>query len=242
MRKTILITGSSSGIGRNIAIAYAKKNYNIVLNCKNSVTKMISLKEELMKFNKNVLAIQCDVSNYEEVGEMFAKIKNTFGDVDVLINNAGISHFGLFSDMTQADWNNVIDTNIKGVINCSHYAVKNMVKKKCGVIINITSIWGVCGASCEVIYSMSKASVDGFTKALAKELGPSNIFVNSIACGLIDTKMNGNLTIEDKQSFIDDIPLSKIGTGNDVTNLCLHLTETNNYMTGQVLVVDGGYL
>ncbi len=242
MNKTVLITGSSSGIGRDTAIAYAKKNYNIVLNCKSSIDNMLCLKQEIETYNKNVLAIQCDISNYDEVKKMFIEIKNTFGYVDILINNAGISHFGLFSDMTQFEWNKVIDTNIKGVVNCSHLAIHNMVKNKCGTIINITSIWGVCGASCEVIYSMTKAGIDGFTKALAKELGPSNIFVNSIACGLIETKMNNNLNEEDKQNFIDEIPLSKIGTGNDVAALCLYLSEKNDYMTGQVLVLDGGYL
>ncbi len=242
MTKTVLITGSSSGIGKSIAIAYAKKNYNIVLNCKNSLNKMMNLKKEIETYNKNVLAIKCDVSNYEDVTEMFLQIKNTFGNVHILVNNAGISHFELFSNMLPDDWNNIIDTNIKGVINCSHLATKSMIQNKCGCIINITSIWGISGASCEVIYSMSKASVDGFSKALAKELAPSNIFVNSIACGLIDTKMNNNLTKEEKQAFIDEIPLSKIGTPDDVSSLCLYLSEENNYITGQVLVVDGGYL
>lgn len=240
--KVVLVTGSSSGIGRDIAIAYAKKNYKIILNCKNNFEKMIELENEIKIFNKNVMSIQCDVSNYDEVSKMFDKIENTFGYVEILVNNAGISYFGLFSDTNVDDWNKIIDTNVKSVLNCSHRAINNMVQKKSGSIVNITSIWGVCGASCEVIYSMTKAGIDGFTKALGKELAPSNIFVNSIACGLIDTKMNNNLEDESKQDFIESIPMSRIGTGSDVSNLCLHLTEENTYMTGQVLVLDGGYL
>ncbi len=240
--KVVLITGSSSGIGRSIALEYAKKNYKIVLNCKTSIDKMKNLESEIKKFNKNVISIQCDVSNYDDVKKMFFEIENKFGSVEILINNAGVSHFGLFSDMSPKDWNKIIDTNINGVINTSHLAINNMVKTKCGSIINITSIWGVVGASCEVVYSMTKSGVDGFSKALAKELAPSNVFINSIACGLIDTNMNNNLDEESKSAFIEDIPLSRIGTGSDIASLCLYLTENNNYMTGQVLVVDGGYL
>ncbi len=240
--KVVLITGSSRGIGKDIAIAYAKKNYKIVLNCKSSIDKMLELEKEIKSFNKNVMSIQCDISNYEDTKNMFNNIKDVFGSVDILINNAGISHFGLFSDMKEDTWNKVINTNLKGVINCSHIVINDMISKKCGTIINITSIWGVVGASCEVIYSTTKAGVDGFTKALAKELAPSNIFVNSIACGLIDTEMNNNLSDIDKQDFIDDIPLSRIGNTSDIVNLCMYLSEDNTYMTGQVLVVDGGFL
>ncbi len=242
MSKVVLITGSSSGIGSAIATEYAKKGYSIVLNCKKNVDGMLSLRDSIKKYNKNVLAIQCDISNYCETKKMFDTINKSFGSVEILINNAGVSYFGLFSNMNQEEWNNVINTNIKGVINCSHIAIDSMIKNKCGAIINISSIWGVCGASCEVIYSMTKAGIDGFTKALAKELAPSNIFVNSIACGLIDTNMNNNLSNIDTQSFIDDIPLSRIGDTSDITSLCLYLSEENTYMTGQVLVVDGGYL
>ncbi len=242
MSKVVLITGSSSGIGREIAIAYSKLDYFIVLNCRKNIKDMLTLEKQIKEYNENVLSIQCDISNYEDTKKMFQNIENNFGTVDILINNAGISHFGLFSDMEETQWNSIINTNIKGVINCSHLAINNMVKKKSGTIINISSIWGVCGASCEVIYSMTKSAVDGFTKSLAKELAPSNIFINSIACGLIDTKMNNNLSDIDKENFIADIPISRMGTGEDISNLCLYLSENNTYITGQVIVSDGGYL
>ncbi len=243
MKKVVLITGSSRGIGEGIAEVFAKGNYKIVLNCKNNIEKMEELKKRLIKINPDIIGIQCDVSKYDEVKKMFEKIKNKFGTVDILINNAGISYYGLFNEMEEKNWQEVINVNLMSVINCSRIGIESMIKNKTGEIINISSMWGDSGSSCEVIYSTSKAGVDGFTKALAKEVGPSNVKVNAIACGLIDTEMNNNLTISEKNDIIDSVPLGKIGKPIDVGQLCLFLaSEDNKYITGQVIKVDGGFI
>ncbi len=240
--KVVLVTGSSSGIGEGIARLFAKNNYKVVLNCKTNIEAMNNLKEELLQFNKNILAIQCDVSIYEDAKAMFDTIKNTFGEVNILINNAGVSEFGLFTDVSPENLYNTINTNLNSCMNCTHLALPSMISNHCGSIINISSIWGNVGASCEVLYSTSKSAINGFTKAIAKEVAPSNILINAIACGLIDTRMNNNLSIDDIDSFVEEIPLSRQGTPLEIAEMCLFLAEKNSYMIGQVLTLDGGYL
>ncbi len=240
--KVVLVTGSSSGIGKGIATLFARHGYKVVLNCKTSFESMESLKKELLVFNPNILAFQCDVSIYSDAEKMFSSIKEVFGNVDILINNAGVSEFGLFTDVKPENLSNTISTNLNSCINCTHLALPNMIRNQCGTIINVSSIWGNVGASCEVLYSTSKSAINGFTKAIAKEVAPSNVLVNSIACGLINTKMNNNLSIDDINAFVDEIPLSRQGTPLEVAELCLFLSEKNTYMTGQVLTLDGGYL
>ncbi len=242
MYKVVLVTGSPSGIGKAIATLFALNGYKVVLNCRSSVEKMLALQEELLKFNSNILAIQCDLRDYEETKKMFETIKSTFGTVDILVNNAGVSEFGLFTDTSPSDLQNTINSNLFSCINCTHLALPDMIRNQSGCVINISSIWGNVGASCEVLYSTSKSAINGFTKAIAKEVAPSKILINAIACGLINTDMNNNLTEEDKESFVEDIPLSRQGEGSEVAELCLYLAEKNTYMTGQVLTVDGGYL
>jgi len=241
--KTVLITGSSRGIGKAIAFLFAKNNFNVVINCKKSVQELENTFNELKKINPNILKIQADVSDFEECKAMFSEIKNHFGNVDILINNASVAHFGLFSDLDDGDWNNIIKNNINSVLNCSNIAVKNMIKNKFGFIINISSIWGVSGASCEVVYSATKGFTNTFTKALAREVGPCNIKINAIACGLIDTAMNNNISETDKSDFIESVSLMKIGKDYDVAKLAYFLaSEENGYLTGQVINLDGGFL
>ncbi len=242
MSKVVLVTGSSSGIGKAIATLFAKRGYKVVLNCRSSVDKMLTLQRELLEFNDNILAIPCDLRDYAETQKMFDNIKSSFGDIDILINNAGISEFGLFTDTKPENIQDTINSNLFSCINCTHLALPDMVRKQSGCVINISSIWGNVGASCEVLYSTSKSAINGFTKAIAKEVAPSNVLINAIACGLINTEMNNNLTEEDKESFVQDIPLSRQGEGFEIAELCLYLAEKNTYMTGQVLTVDGGYL
>ncbi len=242
MDKVVLVTGSSSGIGKAIATLFAQRGYKVVLNCRSSVNKLKDLQTELLKINQNILAIPCDLRDYEETSKMFETIKSTFGKVDVLVNNAGVSEFGLFTDTDPKQLQNTINSNLFSCINCTHLALPDMVREQSGCIINISSIWGNVGASCEVLYSTSKSAINGFTKAIAKEVAPSNVLVNAIACGLINTDMNNNLSQEDKESFVEDIPLSRQGEGFEVAELCFYLAEKNTYMTGQVLTVDGGYL
>ncbi len=242
MKKVVLITGSSKGIGAEIATAFAKENYKVVLNCLSSVNEMNLLKDKLLKYNKDILAIQCDITKYDQVEKMYTKIKNTFGSVDILINNAGISYTGLFQSMKPYQWEKVISTNLVSTINCSNICIPNMVNKKSGVIINISSVFAD-GASCEVVYSCTKGAINSFTKALSKELGLSGIRVNAISPGIIETTMNAHLNEEEKEEIKENISLNKIGTPKDVANLSLFLAkEESSYITGQIINVDGGWL
>jgi 3-oxoacyl-[acyl-carrier protein] reductase len=185
--------------------------------------------------------ICADVSIYSSAETLIKKVENTFGKIDILVNNAGISKVGLFSEMYEKDWDEIINTNLKSTFNCCHVAVKNMIKRKSGCIINISSIWGNVGASCEVIYSASKGGINSFTKALSKELGPSGIRVNAIAPGVIDTSMNKWLTKEEKDNIINEIPLQSFGNGEDIGKLVVFLSSSESkYITGQIITVDGG--
>lgn len=243
MSKVVFITGSSRGIGKEIAKLFAKNNFKVVINCINRKDKLEETYKELKSINPNILALQGDISNYEEAVKIFKKIEETFGFVDILINNAGISHIGLFNQLSPDIWQNLIKTNIEGVFNCSHIACQNMIAKKCGIIINISSIWGNVGASCEVVYSATKGAVNSFTKALAKELAPSGIRVNAISCGAIDTEMNSFLSKEEKEAFIDEIPYMRFGKSEEVANLAFYLaSENSSYLTGQIITLDGGLL
>lgn len=240
-RKTVLITGSSRGIGAAIAKKYINQDYNVVLNCINNIEILNNIVEKYRHINKNVIAIQSDVSHYNNVKSMFSKIDSKFGGVDILINNVGISEWGLFNLSKQENWRKVIDTNLISVLNCSHLAIPYMIQKKSGCIINISSIWGNNGSSCEVLYSTTKGGLNSFTKSLAKELGPSNINVNAIACGVIDTNMNSFLSPDEKESLRLEIPLLRFGDSLEVANLAIYLSsEEAKYITGQILTIDGG--
>ena len=238
---TVLVTGSSRGIGKAIAHKFALKNYNVVLNCINSVDIMNSFAAELKKINKNILAIQCDVSNYESVMKMYEQIIKTFGKIDILVNNASISQIKLFNDTNILDWNNIINNNIISVFNCSHVVLPKMIQDKSGKIINISSIWGNVGASCETIYSASKGAINAFTKSLAKEVAPSKISVNAIACGAIETDMNNFLTKEEKKEFENSIPYMRFGYPEEVSELVFSIASQKcDYLTGQIITLDGG--
>jgi 3-oxoacyl-[acyl-carrier protein] reductase len=182
------------------------------------------------------------MGDYDAALELFRQIKKLYGSIDVLVNNAGIAFVGLFTDMTPEDWNRVITTNLTSVYNCCSLAVPDMVKNKCGKIINISSVWGNVGASCEVAYSASKGGMNAFTKALAKELAPSNIQVNAIAFGAIDTEMNRFLADEELMGLIEEIPASRLGKAEEVADLAYHLAYKNEYLTGQVIGLDGGWI
>ena len=172
---------------------------------------------------------------------MFEQINACFGGVDILINNAGISYVGLLTDMTANDWNRIVSTNLSSVFNCCHQAIPHMVHQKEGKIVNISSVWGCIGASCEVAYSATKGGVNSFTMALAKELAPSNIQVNAIACGAIDTSMNSFLSPDEKTALIDEIPSGRLGTTKEVADFVFEICHNNSYLTGQVIRLDGGW-
>jgi 3-oxoacyl-[acyl-carrier protein] reductase len=241
--KTVLITGSSRGIGKAIAMKFAQEGYNIILNCCSSFNELLQTANEIQKYSVTCLPIVADVSDYNAVKNMFQEISMVFDHVDIVINNAGISSIKLFTETTEDDWDKMINTNLKSLYNVCSLAVPTMIKNHSGNIINISSIWGITGASCEVAYSTSKSGVNGFTKALAKELAPSNIRVNAIGCGIIDTHMNSSIAEEDIDAFISEIPANRIGMPEEVANLCFYLASNNStYLTGKIIPLDGGLL
>ncbi len=238
----VLITGSSRGIGKEIARRFAENGAYVVLNCANSLNELKKTYKEFTELGYSVTHYQADVANYEQCKKMFEYIHNLTGQFpSVVVNNAGIGFSNLFTDTAPDMWHKVINTNLTSAYNCSYVAVPHMLQKKAGSIINISSIWGNVGASCEVAYSTSKSGLNGFTKALAKELGPSNIRVNAIACGWIDTQMNEMYSNEERELFKEEIPLMRAGTVTDVANLCWFLAQdTASYITGQIITLDGG--
>ena len=240
----VLITGSSRGIGKAIAYAFAKRGATVILNGGTDETRLRETYEAFIKEGLNAYAYFGDLSHYEIAAHMMTTIKEKYHKLpSIVINNAGISHVGLFTDTTPEMWNKILTTNLNSAYHCSYLTIPSMLQAGKGIIINISSIWGITGASCEVAYSTSKAALNGFTKALAKELGPSHIRVNGIACGWIDTDMTSCYTEEEKAAFTEEIPLCKTGTPEDVANTCLYLASSmSSYVTGQIITLDGGLL
>ena len=242
--RAVLSDGSCGSIGYGIATAYAKEGANLVITGRN-LQKLEDAKEELERlYGIQVLPVQADVNagtdNEAAVANVVKQAIDTFGRIDVLINNAGISQEGLFTDVTEEEWQKIINTNLNSVFYCNQQALKYMIQEQQGCIINISSIWGETGASCEVAYSTTKAAINGMTKALAKEVGPSNIRVNAIAPGIIDTDMNRNLTNEELEQIKEQIPLNKIGKALDIAKCVKWLIE-DEYTTGQIISINGGW-
>lgn len=241
MKKNVLVTGASHGIGRATAALFAEKGYNVAINYNSSPEAAQSLVDELTAKGCNVIAVKANVAKRAEVEEMFTQISQTFGDVHILVNNAGIESQKLFTDVSEAEWDKIFDVNTKGVFNCTQMALKSMIREHYGKIINVSSILGIMGSSCEVPYSASKAAVIGFTKALAKEVGPSNINVNTVAPGVIDTKMNRRIEPAIIERLKQQTPLGTIGTCEDIAEAVLFLaSEGAKFITGQVLSPNGG--
>lgn len=243
MSKTVVITGASKGIGAATAILFARKGYNVVLNYNQSFQSAKLLSSSLTDQGYSVLSVKADVSNKLETDYLINEAISKFGGVDVLVNNAGISISGPMNEMDYHDSDRIFDVNLKGVYNCCKSVMNQMIKQKSGKIVNISSIWGQVGASCEVAYSASKAGVIGLTKALAKELAPSGITVNAIAPGIIDTSMNSDMAVEEIDEFVSNVPLGRIGTPDDVAAAVFFLaSEDADYITGQIIGVNGGYV
>lgn len=233
----VLVTGASRGIGKAIAQSLAKNENKVIANYNKSEEQAKLLEKE---FN-NIEIYRADVSKREEVHNMIQDIIGKYGRIDVLINNAGISQEKMFSDVTDEDWNNMINTNLYSVFCTIQEVLPYMIAQKNGSIINISSIWGIVGASCESIYSVSKAGIDAITKSLAKELGPSGIRVNSIAPGIIDTDMNKNLSKQEIEDIKNEIPLEKIGRTVDIAK-CVEWLINDEYTTGQIISINGGWI
>lgn len=241
MNKVIIITGASRGIGREIARELAEEGEKVIANYNKSEEAANNLKEELNKKNIEIDIVQADVSKREDAKKLAQYALKKYGRIDVLINNAGIAEYKLFTDETDEDWQKIMNTNLYSAFVMSQEVIPNMIHNKKGCIINMSSAWGVVGGSLEVIYSVSKAGLDGLTKALAKELGPSNIRVNSIAPGMINTKMNDKFNKEEIEELKEEIPLEKIGEPSDIAKCVKWLIE-DTYTTGQVISINGGWI
>ena len=241
-RRTVLITGSSRGIGRACALAFSGAGYHVFINGRKSRDKLEKLAEEILSSGGTCTVLPGDVSRPEDVRALFRRIEAETDGLDVLVNNAGIAWFGLLTDMTDEDWNTVISTNLSSAFYCCRAAIPYMVSRKSGRIINISSMWGTSGASCEAAYSASKAGLNGLTKALAKELAPSNIQVNAIACGVIDTDMNARLDAEERSALMEEVPAGRFASPEEAAKMVLMLTEAPEYLTGQIIGFDGGFI
>lgn len=243
MNQTVLITGASRGIGAQAARTFAQAGYRVALNYCHSQQEAQALQMELNQQGAQVLAVQADVQNRSEVDRMIAQIEAQLGSIDILVNNAGIAQQKLFTDLTEAEWDAMFGVNMKGMFHCTQAVLPSMIRRQRGTVVNVSSMWGVSGASCEVHYSASKAAVIGFTKALAKEVGPSHIRVNCVAPGVIRTDMNAALSEETLTQLKDETPLCTLGTPQDIANVILFLaSEKSAFITGQTITVDGGMI
>ena len=242
-QKYVLVTGSSRGIGKSIALKFASEGWHVFLNCRYRMDALQNVKEEIEASTPGSCELlPGDVSSPADVAHIFRKIHASCGCLDVLVNNAGISHIGLLTDMSDREWEQIIHTNLSSVFYCCRAAVPPMVSRKAGRIINISSMWGTAGASCEVAYSAAKSGVHGFTKALAKELAPSNIQVNAIACGVIDTDMNSQLSDDERAALEYEIPAGRFGGTEEAAALVWGIAHAPSYLTGQIIGIDGGYI
>lgn len=236
MKKTILITGASRGIGYALAEMFAMNEYTVYANYHKHPEPLDMLAKKLSGMGRELIPLYADVSNKNEVKQMLSKAKG----IDILINNAGIAQFRPFIDITEVDWDMMMAVNLKSVYLCTQGVIPYMIQNKRGIIINISSMWGITGGSCEVHYSAAKAGIIGFTKALAKEMAPSGIRVNCIAPGVIDTDMNSDLSEADRQLLKEQTPLGMIGLPAHIGRAALFLVE-NEFVTGEILNINGGF-
>ena len=242
-KRCVMITGASRGIGAAIAEKFAREGWNLVLTCIHSKEKLSALCEQLQEaYSVECLPFVGDMGSEADVKACFSLVEKNFGGLDVLVNNAGISRVGLFTDLSLEEWNQVLNTNATSVFLCSKAALPHMIHQKAGAIINLSSVWGCVGASCEVAYSASKGAINALTKALAKELAPSGISVNAIACGAIDTDMNACFTEEEKADIAEEIPAGRFGRPAEVADLTYDLATQSSYLTGQIIRLDGGWI
>ena len=241
MEKIAIVTGASRGIGREIAKSLARKGIKVIANYNNSQEKAEELKKELKEEGYEIEIFKADVSKEEECQKLVEYSIKKYNKIDILVNNAGIDKYQLITEVTKKDWEEIINTNLYSAFCMCQKVLPNMIHNKNGCIINISSIWGIVGASTEVVYSISKAGIDGLTKALAKEVGPSNIRVNSIAPGYIETDINKDVTKEEKEEIIKEIPLEKTGEPKEIAK-CVNWLVEDNYTTGQIISINGGWV
>ena len=243
MSETVIVTGASRGIGKACALAFGKNGADVIVNYTRSKEKAEELCKEISKLGGRALPFCADVADRKTVDEMIAFAHSNFGSISTLVNNAGIAEQMMFCDITEEKWDRMFAVDVKGVYNCIQAALPDMIHNKSGRIINISSMWGITGASCEVHYSAAKAAVIGMTKALAKELGPSGITVNAISPGVISTEMNGNISEEIMSELKEETPIGRIGTPEDIAETALFLASPKaSFITGEVISVNGGFV
>ncbi len=243
MKKTALVTGGGRGIGRETVRRLCLDGYNTAFCYNSSEDSAEALSSELSSLGYNVFAVRSDISSGVSVKEMFEKIRKELGEIDLLVNNAGIAQQKLFTDITDSDWNKMIGTDLSGVFYACREALPYMIRQKSGKIINVSSMWGQVGASCEVHYSAAKAGVIGLTKALAKEVGPSGITVNCVCPGVVDTDMMSSFSKEDTDALTEEIPLGRIASADDIARVISFLaSDSADYITGQIIPVNGGFV
>lgn len=240
--KTVIVTGASRGIGKAIALHFGRNGYNVVVNFHSKYTQAKEVVNQIIKCEGQAVAIQADVSDYNQVEQMVNTTIEKYGSIDVLINNAGISLVKMLQDTTEADFDSIMSVNVKGVFNCTKAVIRHMLTNEKGSIVNISSVWGSVGASCESVYSASKGAVNAFTKSISKETGLSGIRVNAVAAGLINTDMNSHLSQDDIEMFVDNCATGRMGKPEEVARIVYAIADndTSSYLTGQIINIDGG--
>lgn len=237
----VIITGSSRGIGRATAILFARKGHNVVVNYNTSKSQAYEVIDEIQSFGRKCMAVKADVSDYSQVNQMVKQVKEKFGAIDILINNAAVSLIKQIQDTTQEEFDRLFAINVRGVFNCTKAVIEYMIANKSGSIVNISSIWGQMGASCESVYSATKGAVNSFTKSVAQEVGRSGIRVNAVSAGLVNTQMNNQLSGNDIKQFIDNVSLARMGNVNEIANVIYMLaSDESSYINGQIINADGG--
>ncbi|NDL67661.1 elongation factor P 5-aminopentanone reductase [Anaerotalea alkaliphila] len=241
-KKNVFVTGASRGIGKAIALGFAREGWNVAVNASRSLEELERTRREVEALGASCLYLPGDVSDFDQVGEMHSRILASFGQLDALVHNAGVAHYGLLTDLPPGEWHRILSTNLTSAYNLSHHIIPGMVRRQSGSIVFISSIWGVHGASCEAAYAASKGGLNALAKSLSKELGPSGIRVNAILCGGIDTAMNAHLSPEEVRMFNEGVSLGRMGTVEEIAEMACFLSSGKaSYITGALLPVDGGY-
>ncbi len=240
--KTILITGASRGIGKATALTFARHGWKVAVTCIQNTEQLLQVQSKIQALGSPCLAYTGNMGDFDSCRRLFEQIHMEFGPVDALVNNAGMSRIGLIQDMSISEWNQIIESDLTSVFCCCRLALPEMIRRHQGRIVNISSVWGICGASCEVAYSAAKGGVNAFTKALAKELAPSNIQVNAITCGAIETDMNRWMSPSEKKALLEEIPAGRMGQPSEVADLIFQLVTGPSYLTGQIISLDGGWV
>ena len=241
-RPAVLITGASRGIGKAAALRFAREGWQVAVTCRTRTEELLTVQEEILSMGIPCLAFTGNMGDMDDCSRLFSQIHQELGPLDALVNNAGVSYLGLFQDMRIEEWDNLIQSDLTSVFCCCKLALPSMIRRRRGKIINISSVWGICGASCEVAYSAAKGGINALTRALAKELAPSNIQVNAIACGVIDTDMNSGFSEEERRALMDEVPAGRFGTPEETADLVFDLAENHPYLTGQIIGLDGGMI